>query len=36
MNVLILGNSDGIGLRLTKDLLSKGYNVVGISKSVLK
>ena len=36
MNVLILGNSDGIGLRLTGDLLSKGYNVVGISKSAPK
>jgi len=33
MNVLLLGNSDGIGLRLTSDLLSKGYQVVGISKS---
>jgi short-subunit dehydrogenase len=36
MNVLLLGNSDGIGLRLTRDLLSKGYNVVGISKSAPK
>jgi short-subunit dehydrogenase len=36
MNVLLLGNSDGIGLRLTIDLLSKGHNVVGISKSVPK
>lgn len=35
MNVLLLGNSDGIGLELTKDLLSKGDNVVGISKSAL-
>lgn len=35
MNALILGNSDGIGLELTKDLLSKGHYVVGISKSAL-
>jgi short-subunit dehydrogenase len=35
MNALLLGNSDGIGLKLTKDLLSKGHNVVGISKSAL-
>lgn len=29
---LIIGNSDGIGLELTRDLLNRGYSVVGISK----
>jgi NAD(P)-dependent dehydrogenase (short-subunit alcohol dehydrogenase family) len=30
---LLIGNSDGIGLELTKRLLEKGYRVVGLSKS---
>ncbi len=32
-SVLIIGNSDGIGLALTKRLLSLGWQVVGLSKS---
>ncbi len=31
-NVLIIGNSDGIGLELTQTLLDQGYQVTGISK----
>lgn len=30
---LIIGNSDGIGLELTKTLLEKGWEIIGISKS---
>lgn len=30
---LIIGNSDGIGLATTKELLKRGWNVVGISRS---
>jgi len=30
---LIIGNSDGIGLALTKQLLSTGWQVIGLSKS---
>lgn len=30
---LIIGNSDGIGLATTKELLKQGWNVVGISRS---
>ena len=30
---LIIGNSDGIGLALTKQLLSMGWQVIGLSKS---
>jgi NAD(P)-dependent dehydrogenase (short-subunit alcohol dehydrogenase family) len=32
-NALLIGNSDGIGLATTKELLRRGWNVVGISKS---
>ena len=32
-SVLIIGNSSGIGLALTKRLLSLGYQVIGLSKS---
>lgn len=32
-NVLMIGNSDGIGLCTTKRLLSKGLHVTGISRS---
>ena len=31
--VLIIGNSDGIGLALTKELLRKGWSITGISRS---
>jgi len=30
---VIIGNSDGIGLRLTRELLKKDWNVTGISRS---
>jgi len=30
---VIIGNSDGIGLRLTRELLTKDWNVTGISRS---
>ena len=30
---LIIGNTDGIGLAITKELLKRGWNIVGISKS---
>lgn len=30
---LIIGNSDGIGLSITKELLNQGWKMVGISKS---
>ncbi|UCD85421.1 MAG: hypothetical protein JSU92_04295, partial [Deltaproteobacteria bacterium] len=30
---LIIGNSDGIGLELTKTLLERGWEIIGISKS---
>jgi short-subunit dehydrogenase len=29
---LVIGNTDGIGLALTKQLLDRGYNVTGVSK----
>ena len=32
-NALIVGNSDGIGLAVTKELLQQGWNVIGISRS---
>src|SRR3569832_2041600 len=32
-DALVIGNSDGIGLALTRRLLGKGYQVIGISKS---
>jgi short-subunit dehydrogenase len=31
---LVIGNSDGIGLALTRRLLAQGYRVAGISKSI--
>lgn len=31
---LLIGNSDGIGLATTRRLLSKGWNVLGVSRSV--
>jgi NAD(P)-dependent dehydrogenase (short-subunit alcohol dehydrogenase family) len=33
-NVLVVGNSDGVGLALTQRLLDQGYHVEGISRSV--
>ena len=33
-HALIIGNSDGIGLELTRSLLQEGYKVIGISKQV--
>ncbi len=30
---VIIGNSDGIGLALTKRLLNSGWNVLGLSRS---
>jgi len=33
MRALIVGNSDGIGLSLTKRLLEAGYHLRGISRS---
>ena len=30
---LIIGNSDGIGLTTTKELLKRGWEIVGFSKS---
>jgi NAD(P)-dependent dehydrogenase (short-subunit alcohol dehydrogenase family) len=30
---LLIGNSDGIDLATTKELLKRGWNVVGISRS---
>lgn len=32
-NALIIGNSDGIGLAITKKLLEEGWTIVGISRS---
>lgn len=32
-NALIIGNTDGIGLSITKELLKRGWEIVGISKS---
>lgn len=32
-NALFIGNSDGIGLAATRELLKQGWNIVGISKS---
>jgi NAD(P)-dependent dehydrogenase (short-subunit alcohol dehydrogenase family) len=32
-HALVIGNSDGIGLALTRRLLAQGYRVTGISKS---
>jgi short-subunit dehydrogenase len=32
-NALIIGNSDGIGLALTKELLQQGWKITGISRS---
>jgi len=32
-HALVIGNSDGIGLALTRRLLADGYEVIGISKS---
>jgi len=32
-NALFIGNSDGIGLAATKELLNRGWKVVGISRS---
>lgn len=32
-NALIIGNSDGIGLSLTRELLKQGWKIVGISRS---
>jgi short-subunit dehydrogenase len=32
-NALLIGNSDGIGLATTKELLRRGWNVIGISRS---
>ncbi|MFH1131988.1 MAG: SDR family NAD(P)-dependent oxidoreductase [Pseudomonadota bacterium] len=31
--ILVIGNSDGIGLAVTKELLANGYDVVGVSRS---
>lgn len=33
MSALIIGNSDGIGLALTQELLDRGWQVIGISSS---
>ena len=30
---LLIGNSDGIGLKVTEALIARGYRVVGISRS---
>jgi len=30
---LLIGNSDGIGLATTKELLKRGWKIVGISRS---
>ena len=32
-NVLIIGNSDGIGAAVTKELVARGDRVVGVSRS---
>ena len=32
IHALVVGNSDGIGLALTRALLARGYQVTGISK----
>ena len=31
--VLVIGNSDGIGLALTRRLLAEGWTVTGLSRS---
>ncbi len=33
LKALIIGNSDGIGLAITRRLINTGWNVVGVSKS---
>jgi NAD(P)-dependent dehydrogenase (short-subunit alcohol dehydrogenase family) len=33
MNALVIGNSDGIGLALTRRLLAAGWTVIGVSRS---
>jgi NAD(P)-dependent dehydrogenase (short-subunit alcohol dehydrogenase family) len=33
MHALIVGNSDGIGLALTRRLLGEGWRVTGVSRS---
>ena len=35
-NALIIGNSDGIGMGLTKALLNQGWRITGLSRSVAK
>ena len=35
-NALLIGNSDGIGLAMTKRLLNRGWDIIGISRSESK